>query len=840
MWSVTLKGLLAHKLRLLLSASAVMLGIAFLAGTMVLTDTIQHSVDEVKQQLGAGSDLSVRTRSATGGTAAQRAPVPEGVLADVRAVDGVANAVGSSLGFAQLLDDAGDLVGSGVTVGMSMPPEDLGLLEVREGASPQGVDEVAVDVATARAAGLEVGDQVTALLSGPSRAVTVVGVVGYGALDGLPGSSVVAFDAEVAPEVLGTPGRYASIEVAGEAGVSPEVLQRRVDAVLPKNLEAASGLQVAEEGAKEAGDALKFLPTALMAFVAVSLFVGIFLIVNTFSMLVAQRSREFGLLRSVGASARQVFASVLLEALVVGAVASAIGFGAGVGAAHGMNWLLGALGLDMPQVDLVVRPQVALISLLVGTVVTCLAAALPALRASRVPPIAAIVGLTATSRRGRRLVGVAGGVLLVGGLATATYGVSLVGARSLPLAGVGALMTFLGLAALSNHLVRPVVGVVGRPWLSLLGVPGRLGADNAVRNPHRTAATASALMVGLALVVLTSVFSASAKESLGRALDEGLRADYLVSSTQFIGFTDQVTQDLEGRPEFDAVVGLRSGKARVSGEDTDLFAADPAGLERVLEMDMQEGSVSGLSNGGVLVHLDVALTHDWQVGDVVPMQFQGAGRQRVPVRGIFTEKRVLGSDYILALSDYQKWYVEQLDLIALVTLAPGVTTAQADAAFDAALADQPQLEPRTAAEERSQAERQLGQVLSMVTGLLGLALLIALLGIMNTLALSVQERVRELGLVRAVGMSRGQVRRTIRYEAILIALIGAVLGVAVGLSAGSAFVHVLKDKGLTDLAIPGGQIAVYVVAAALAGVLAAAWPARRASRLDILEAIAQE
>jgi putative ABC transport system permease protein len=840
MLSVTLKGLFAHKLRLLLSASAVMLGIAFLAGTMVLTDTIQHGVDEVQAQLEAGSDVSVRSESETGGTAAQRAPVPESVLTEVRQVDGVEHAVGSSLGFAQLVADDGSLIGSGVTVGMSMPPEDLGLLEVREGAAPRGDAEVAVDVATARSSGVKVGDQVTALLTGPSRPVTVVGLVGYGSIDGIPGSSVVAFDPAVAPQLLGSPGRYASIEVSGAPGVAKADLQKRVAEVLPKELEAVSGLQVAEEGAKEAGNALKFLPTALMAFVAVSLFVGIFLIVNTFSMLVAQRSREFGLLRSVGATARQVFASVLLEALVVGAVASALGFGAGVGAAHGMNWVLGALGLDMPQVAVQVRPQVAVVSLLVGTVVTCLAAALPALRASRVPPIAAIVGLPTSTKRGRRVVGVAGGVLLLGGLATATYGVSLAGARSLPLAGVGALMTFLGLAALSSHLVRPVVTVVGRPWVPLLGVPGRLGSDNAVRNPHRTAATASALMVGLALVVLTSVFSASAKESLGRALDEGQRADYLVSSPEFTGFSHKVTEAMAARPEFDAVVGLRAGEARVAGEDTQLFAADQAGLERVLDLDMREGRVAGLAHGGVLVHKDVALRHHWQVGDLVPMQFQGAGRQRVPVRGIFAEKRLLGSDYILALPAYQKWYVEQLDLLTLVTLAPGVTATQADAAFDVVLADQPQLKPRTKAEERSEQERQLGQVLSMVTGLLGLALLIALLGIMNTLALSVQERVRELGLVRAVGMSRSQVRRTIRYEAILIALIGAVLGVGVGLSAGSAFVHVLRDKGLTDLAVPGGQIAIYVVAAAFAGVLAAAWPARRAAKLDILEAIAQE
>jgi putative ABC transport system permease protein len=835
MFAVTLRGIAAHKIRLLLSASAVALGIAFLAGTMVLTDTIRHSVDQLQDTLATGSDVSVRSRSAAGGDVADRAPVPASALQDVRRVSGVASATGSSVGFAQLVDDAGQVVGSGTTIGVSMPPG--GLLEVRDGRAPAGLGEVAVDADTAKRSGLELGEQVTVLLAGPSRQARLVGLVSYGEVTALPGATVVAFDPESANRLLGTPGHYTTLEVTAEEGVAPAQLRKAVAGVLPADLQAVTGRQAADENVAAVRKAVKFIPMALMAFVAVSLFVAAFLIVNTFSMLVSQRSREFGLLRAVGASSRQVFATVVGEAVVVGATASAAGFGLGVGAAHGLHALLPALGISLPSTAIEVRPSVAVVSLVAGTAVTLLSALAPAVRAGRVPPIVAILGLSTRTSTGSRLVAGLGAALVAGGGVLVTTGLAAGDRTGLQRLGLGALLAFVGLAALARHAVRPLVAVLGRPWTRFLGVPGRLGSDHAVRNPQRTVMTSAALTVGLALVALTSVFAASAKSSLGRALDEGQRADYLVSSPQFSEYSTDVTAALAGRPEFAEVVGLRTGTVHVAGGSTELVAGDPATLERVVDLDVRSGSVRALGDGGILVHRDVARERDWSVGDVVDLAFVRSGVQRAPVVGTFAEKRLLGTDYVIGLADHDRWFGSPLDRLTLVTLADGVGERQALAAFDTVLADHPELEARTKDQARAEQQRQLDQVLALITGMLGLALLIALLGIVNTLALSVHERTAETGLLRAVGLSKRQLRRTVRYEAVQVAVIGAAMGLAAGIGAAAGLVRVLREQGLTDLSIPVGQLAAYLALAAAAGVLAAAWPARRATRMDILAAI---
>jgi putative ABC transport system permease protein len=838
MFVVMLRGILAHKLRLLLSATAVALGISFLAGTMVLTDTIRHSTDQLEDSLATGSDVSVRSRSAVGGDVADRAPVPASALDAVRALPGVARATGSSVGFAQLVDSAGDVVGTGTPVGISMPPGEL--LQVRQGRAPRGLDEVVLDVGTAERSGLEVGDRVTLLLAGPSRPATLVGLVSYGDLTALPGASVVAFDPPVADRLVGTPGHFTTLEVTAADGTSPRELRSAVAAALPDDLQAVTGAQAADESVAAVRKAVRFIPMALMAFVAVSLFVAAFLIVNTFSMLVSQRQRELGLLRAVGATSRQVFASVVGEAFVVGLVASASGFGLGVAAAFGLDRLLPALGIALPDTEIQVRPAVAVVSLVVGTVVTLLAAVVPALRAGRVPPVVAILGLSTRTPRGSRLVAATGVIALATGAAFVAAGLGAGDESGLRRLGLGALVAFVGLGLVARHLVRPLVAVVGRPWTRFLGVPGRLGSDHATRNPARTVMTAAALTVGLALVALTSVFSASASASLGRALDEGQRADYLVSSPSFDEYTTDVTAELATRPELADVVGLRTGSARVGGSSADLVAGDPATLEAVVDLDVQSGSVAELGHGGVLVHEDVATRHGWRVGRSVEMTFALGGKQQVTVVGTFAEKRLLGTDYVIGLADHERWVGKPLDRLTLVTVADGVARGDALAALDDALADHPELEARTKDQARADQQAQLDEVLALVTGLLGLALVIAVLGIVNTLALSVTERTAEIGLLRAVGLSRSQLRRTVRYEAVQIALIGALVGVLVGVAAAGGLVRVLHDQGLTDLSVPVGQLATYLLVAASAGVVAAAWPARRATSMDILRAIAHD
>jgi putative ABC transport system permease protein len=838
MLAVTLRGILAHKVRLLLSASAVALGIAFLAGTMVLTDTIRLSVDQVEEGLAGGADVSVRSRSVTGGDVADRAPVPASALATVRTLPGVASATGSSLGFAQLVDSRGDVVGAGATVGVSMPPG--GILDVRAGRAPSGGAEVALDVDSAHRAGVRVGDRLQLLTRGPTRGVTLVGLVSYGDVTSIPGASVVALDPAVADDLVGTPGHFTTLEVTAEDGVRPGQLRREVADVLPPDLQAVTGAKAAGESVESVRKAVRFIPMALMAFVAVSLFVAAFLIINTFSMLVTQRVREFGLLRAVGATSRQVFASVVAEAAVVGAAASAVGLGLGVAAAHGLHAALPAAGVALPDTDVRVRGLVAVVSLVAGTAVTVLAAVVPAVRAGLVPPVVAILGLSVRTPRASRVVAAAGLVLAAVGAGLVAQGLSEGGTDGMRRLGLGALVGFVALGLLARHLVRPLVAVVGRPWARFFGVPGRLGTDQAARNPQRTAMTAAALTVGLALVALTSVFSASAGASLGRALDEGQRADYLVSSPSFTEYSSEVTAALAARPELAGVVGLRTGQARLAGSNVDLVAGDPRALPQAVDLDVRTGSVADLGSGGVLVHRDVAQRRGWHVGSVVPMATAVAGELRVRVVGTFAEKRLLGTDYVIGLADHDRWFGTGLDRLTLVSRADGADPKAATAAMDAALADHPELEVRTAEEAAADQRAELDQVLALVTGLLGLALVIALLGIVNTLAMSVHERTAEIGLLRAVGLSRSQLRRSIRYEAVQVALIGGVVGVAAGVAAAVGLVHVLREQGLTDVAVPFGQLAVYVALAGAAGVAAAALPARRAARMDVLRAIAHD
>jgi putative ABC transport system permease protein len=835
---VVLRGILAHKLRLLMSATAVALGISFLAGTMVLTDTIRHSTDQLEDSLATGSDVSVRSRSAVGGDVADRAPVPASALDTVRGLPGVARAAGSSVGFAQLADASGDIIGTGTPVGISMPPG--GLLKVRQGRAPVGLDEVVLDLGTAQRSSLEVGDRVTLLLAGPSRPATLVGLVSYGDVTTLPGTSVVAFDPRVADRLVGTPGQFTTLEVTAADGTTPRQLRTTVAAALPDDLQVVTGAQAADESVAAVRKAVRFIPMALMAFVAVSLFVAAFLIVNTFSMLVSQRRRELGLLRAVGATSRQVFASVVGEALVVGLIASAAGFGLGVAAAFGLDRLLPALGIALPDTEIQVGSSVAVVSLVVGTLVTLLAAVVPALRAARVPPVVAILGLSTRTPRGSRLVAASGAGALAVGAALVAAGLAGGAEAGLQRLGLGALVALVGLGMVARHLVRPLVAVVGRPWTRFLGVPGRLGSDHATRNPGRTVMTAAALTVGLALVALTSVFSASASASLGRALDEGQRADYLVSSPTFSEFTTDVTADLAARPELADVVGLRTGAARVGGSSADLVAGDPSSLENVVDLDLQSGSVGALGHGGVLVHEDVATRHHWQLGQSIDMTFSPGGRQHVTVVGTFAEKRLLGTDYVIGLADHQRWVGQPLDRLTLVTVADGVGRGAALAAIHDALSEHPELEARTKEQAAAEQQAQLDEVLALVTGLLGLALLIAVLGIVNTLALSVTERTAETGLLRAVGLSRSQLRRTVRYEAVQIAVIGALVGVLVGVAAAGGLVRVLRDQGLTDFSVPAWQLTTYLLLAASAGVAAAAWPARRATSMDILTAIAHD
>jgi len=841
----TLKGLLAHKLRLALTILAVVSGVAFVAGTYVLTDTIDRTFDTLFDEVQAGVDVTVRAASGFGADARAgdaREPLPEALVTTVGTVDGVAAAEGGVGSTAQLVDPQGDLVTTtgAPSLGFSWTetPE-LSPLRLVEGRAPEAPGEVLVDAGTAADAGLDLGDEVGVLtVSAPER-FRVVGVARFGEADNLAGARLAVFDLATAQRLFDKEGVVDQIDVAAAPGVTPVELRNRLAEVLPPGVEAVLGDEVAAESAQAVKDELGFLGTALLVFAGVSLFVGAFLIFNTFTILVAQRTRELALLRALGASQGQVRGAVVAEAVVVGLVASALGLGLGIGVAAGLKALLGAFGLSLPATGLVVGGRTVAAAFLVGTVVTLVAALAPARRAARISPMAALrapEGDDGALLRAPTVIGAL--VVLAGGVAALLTG--LLGDGGLGLTGVGVGLTFIGVAVLSPLVAGPQARVIGAPFARFRGLPGRLGRENAHRNPRRTAATAAALMIGLGLVAAVSVLAASLKASATAIFDRSLTADFVVTTDAFFpNLSPVVAERLAGLEELSAVTGVQVGELRWRGQRRPVSAAEPAAVGQVLSVDLDAGSLEDLTAGTVLVATDFAEANGLAVGDTLDVTFARTGAQPLRIVGTYADNELLSS-FLVATETYEANFTERLDLLVLARTAPGVEPAAARAAIAGALEAFPNVDVENQAEIRASQAEQVDQVLGLVTALLGLAIVIALLGIVNTLALSVLERTRELGLLRAVGMSRRQVRSMVRVESIIIAVFGAVLGLAVGTFFGWALVSALGDDGVTELRVPVGQLLTYVVLAALAGVVAAVGPARRAARLDVLAAIAHE
>ena len=835
MLRTTLRSLLARKLRLMLPGLAVVLGVAFVSGTFVLTDTLGKVFDDLFAGVNAGTSVTVHGVSAIEGDTGAHPPVDAALLDRVASVDGVAEAVGRVSGYAQLVVD-GEPVGTGraPSIGVDVQPESrLETLTIREGEAPEGLGEVVIDKATADRAGIEVGDAVQVALQSGLRDVTVTGTVGFGDADSFAGASLAAFDLPTAQELVGVPGTYQEIAVAAEDGVRDDELVRRIDAALPESAEAVTAEQSSAETAADIKDGLGFVNTALLVFAGISLFVGAFLIFNTFSMLVAQRARELALLRALGASRRQVTSSVLVEAMVVGLFASLVGFALGIGVAAGLRALLALLDIDLPEGDLVLAPRTFVVCVVVGVGVTVVAALLPARRASRVAPVEAMRESSPAEERSLRRRGLLGAVLLLAGVGALAAGLS---AGELPVVGLGAAVTFLGVATLSPLVARPVASALAAPF-ARLGVPGRLGRANAVRSPRRTSATAAALMVGLALVSAVSVLGASLKASVDVVVDRSLGADFVLTSGSFQGFSPVVAERLREAPEFDAVLAYRFSRASVDGRQGRVAGVDPVAADRVLELDVVAGDLTDIADGGLAVSTDVAAELGLSVGDTVTVTWARTGEQPQVLEAVYEPNQFL-DEYAVSEQTVVSNSPDQLLSAIGLTVEEGVPPADARRAVDAAVADLPTVEVEDRAEFVADQTGQVDQLLDAVTVLLVLSVVIAVLGIVNTLALSVVERTRELGLLRAVGLQRRQLRRMIRVESVVIALYGALLGLLVGAAFGWALVRALREQGVTEFALPVGRLTLVVVVAALAGVLAAALPARRAARLDVLAAVA--
>jgi putative ABC transport system permease protein len=852
MWRITLPGLLAHKVRYSLTALAVVLGVAFMAGTLIFTDTIKNTFDGLFDDVYRNTDAVVRARQpVTPDTnfTNQRHLIDARLIDDVRSVPGVARARVGVGGYAQLVARDGHAIGNpaagAATLGEGWNPGADSMEPYRflpGGRPPRTGHEVAIDKHSADVGHLAVGDRVTVLTKRSPREYTITGIVRWGSADSPLGASITLFDLATAERVLAEPGSVDEIDVAAAPGVSQAEMVSRLRATLADpGLEVVTGAQVIEEGQTGIRDALSFFDTFLLVFAGVALFVGSFLIFNTFSIVVAQRMRELALLRAVGASRGQMVRSVLGESVVIGLVASFVGLGAGVGLAIGLRALLAAFGFAIPSSGLVVTPRTVVVSVVVGTVITLVAALMPAWKAGRVAPVAALQAVSAgeATRRVRRTL--SGSAVVVVGATLLLIGLYADVSQRMRYVGIGAAALFVGVAVLGPVIARPLGRVLGLP-LSWAGPAGTLARNNAVQNPKRTSAAAAALMVGVALVALIAVMASSTKSSISSVIDSSMRADFVVSGAGQpggqSGFTPALQRSVAALPEVSSATGVRSGSVRIDGKTMVVLAVDPTHVDDLFDVDVQRGDFASMSATGIAISQQVAESRHLAVGDPMTVGFPTTGAQRFVVRVVYGARSLAG-DYVLPIAAARANFSSQLDFQVYVKLAPDVSPDAGRKAVEGVLAAYPNANLLDRTEYKAEQEAQIDQLLGLMYGLLGLALVIALIGIANTLALSVHERTHELGLLRAVGMTRPQLRRTVRAEAVIIAVLGTVEGLVVGTLLGWAVVSALKSQGVTTLSIPFVQLAIVTVVASLAGVVAATAPGRRAARLDVLAAIGQ-
>jgi putative ABC transport system permease protein len=849
MLNVTIKGLLAHKFRLAATALAVLLGVAFMAGTLVLTATIGATFDGLYADIYAGTDVQVRSSESVdpGFGNEIRGPVPESVLPTVQAVDGVRVAQGGVGGYAQFVGKDGKAVGNpsrgAPTLGFSWGDDEaLSPLRLADGSPPVGPDQVVMDKATADKEKFVVGDTVAVLTQKGSTEFTISGITRFGDVDSPLGATLAVFELPTAQELFGFPGQFSQISVAGEDGVSQSELAERVQQVLPSGLEAITGQDLTEEQQSNTRDALGFFNTFLTTFAVIALFVGIFLIYNTFSIIVAQRTREMALLRALGASRRQVLGSVMIEAFVTGVVASAVGVVLGFGVAILLRSAMAAIGFDIPADGLTIEVDAVVIPMVVGVVITVLSAVFPARKASRIPPVAAMrdVAVDDSGRSVGRVV--AGAVMVLIGIGLTALG--LVGDGGFAAVGGGLAFTFLGVAVLGPIIAAPVAGVIGIPMRGIRGISGQLARENARRNPKRTSATAAALMIGVGVVVAIIVLAASATTSIRSTVDKGFVGDFVVASNAGFqgGLSPEVASALAEQPGLAVVTEMRQTPAQVDGSGTFLPGVDPATFGDIADPGVTAGSLSDLSELGTIgVDAQTAKDKDWVLGDTVEVLFPDTGTQQLKIVVLYDDSNVAGGSYVVGLPTYEANVLVQLDSSIFVKLAPDTSIEQGRAAIEAVTDGYPNADVQTKTEFADSIVGQITQLLVLIYVLLLLAIIIALIGIVNTLALSIFERTRELGLMRAVGMSRRQMRTAVRYEAVIIALLGTLLGLVLGLGFGIALVTALTEESASSgLTIPVGQLIVVIVLAVIAGIISAILPARRASQLNILQAIQTE
>jgi putative ABC transport system permease protein len=845
MWTVTVKGLLAHKLRLALTGLAIVLGVTFVSGTLVLTDTLHGTFNTLFGHIYQNVDFEVRGKAVfaanNGPGGDNRNSIPQSIATTVRQVPGVAAAEGTVGGYAQFVAHDGKAIttGGAPNLGFSFNPNpQLSALQLVSGTGPTTPNAVVMDDGTAKKYHFVVGDRVRVLLLGPPQTFTISGIVRFGTADNLAGATLAAFDLPTAQSLFGETGRYNAIDVLVQPGSDKATVQHAIASALPSGVEVVTGQTVANEQTNSINQALSFFSTALLIFAFISLFVGGFTIFNTFSILVGQRTRELALLRIVGASRRQVFRSVLVEAALLGLLASLVGLGLGVLAATGIEALLKGFGITLPSGPLVFQARTVIAAIAIGVGVTVVSAISPARRAVRIPPVAALADYRGEQEESSRRRIVVGSIIAVLGIAVLAVGLTQ---PAIQLVGVGAIAVFIGIGMLAPIVARPMASVIGRPLARLLGISGKLGRENSMRSPRRTAQTSSALMVGLALVSTIAVFGASLSKSATGSVDNAVNADYIITSSSqgSGGFSNSVATAAARVPGVTAVSSVYNGEFQFQQSLATLTAVSPVQLPATIILRMNSGSgASALAAGQLLIDSNAATSKHLGVGSVVPVKFAETGSSSMRIGGVFKPNALLGT-FLVSDGFFLSHFSSPLPVAVLLRTANGASTSTG-AAVATGLNAYSNLKIQTRAEFKKAQENQINQLLGLVYALLALAVIIALIGIVNTLMLSVFERTHEIGLLRAVGMKRRQIRAMIRSESVILSLFGAVIGVVIGTALGTAFAASLKQQGITDIVIPIASLIVFLVLAAFLGLAAASWPARRAAKLDVLEAIAAD
>ena len=852
MLKVTLRGLMAHKVRLIATAVSVLLGVAFMSGTQVLTSSVSASFDKVFADVYASIDVVVRSSNEVDTPfGPERTRISEAVLPTVSGVAGVEAAEGQVVGQIRVLDkDNQPLVAA-------QGPPNFGLnwltspalngWTIVDGAPPVAANDIVLDVKSAKDGKYAVGDTVNVSVTNGVQPFKVAGIAKFGKLETWGGAQAALFSTTTIQTLVGEPGMYDWISVAGQNDESQTQLSDEISKVIPAGTEAITGAEFTEESQSAFQKIIGIFSTFLLVFALIALFVGSFIIYNTFSIIVAQRTRELALLRAVGASRGQVLRSIVLEAFFVGLTASIVGVGCGVLLAIGLNTLMQSIGFSGPDTPIVIPPVAVFVSLLVGTIITLVSALFPARRAATVPPIAAMRDV-AVDRTGASKLRVAFGLILLAlGAFMLWFGLNGNSDSGLQIIGGGAFFVFIALAVIGPVIATPFASVLGWPLQKASRITGRLARENAMRNPRRTSTTASALMIGIGLVGFIAVTAESVKASTVDAINQSVTGQYVVTTESFgsTALPQSMSSDLDEVPGVRVAAGISATFANINDSGKIILAVDPDAISQVIDFTDVDGSFDSLGVGEIAASEKLAEDKQLKIGDPVQLVFLQGGATTLKLTSIYTtEFPIQGPGWIISTDQFNTLVPPSQQTYSAIYIKLDDTSAAGVNAvlpgLKAVTDTVPGAKLQNLDEYKKAQTDQVNQFLQIVYVLLALALIIAIVGVVNTLLLSVYERTRELGLLRAVGMSRRQVRSTIRLESVIISLMGTLIGLVIGIVFGWALVTALADEGITSFAIPWSQLFIIVIIAIFAGVGAALYPARRAARLDVLRAISSD